>query len=205
MIWRGSRTSMRLHLFVGAFVLALALTFLITVDSAAAAARAHAAATFTAHGSAEQVYVVGLAGGERMSLVNGAGKTVATQPADSLGGVLFRNVTPGSGYRVRDPSGAESDPVTVYTTAAAPWDPSVYNQSIPDSGYTYLTTRDGTQLSISVHPPSQPAGEPGSPSPIGIPGQPNLGPVHVSLPSTLFTGPPWPTLIEYSGYGYADP
>ncbi len=30
-----------------------------------------------------------------------AGKTVATQPANALGGLLFRNVTPGSGYRVR--------------------------------------------------------------------------------------------------------
>ena len=48
--------------------------------------------------------------------------------------------------------------------AAAPWDPDIYNQSIPDNGYTYLTTRDGTKLAIDVHPPTSPAGEPGVPS-----------------------------------------
>ena len=197
-------TSMRLHLFVGTFVFALALTFLVTVD-AAAASRGHAAATLTAHGSAEQVYVLGLAPSERMSLVNAGGRTIATQPADSLGGLLFRNVPPGSGYRVRAPNGAESDPVTVHATNPTPWDPAVYNQTIPDGGYTYLTTRDGTRLAIDVHPPSQPAGVPGSLGPVGAPGQVNVGPVHVPLPSNLFTGPPWPTLIEYSGYGYANP
>ena len=31
---------------------------------------------------------------------------------------------------------------------------SIYKQSIPESGYGYLTTRDGTQLAIDVHPPS---------------------------------------------------
>jgi predicted acyl esterase len=206
MIWRRPRTSLRLHLFVGTFVFALALTFLASADSAAAAGRGRAAATFTAHGSAQQVYVLGLTAYERMSLVDAHGRRVSTQSADSLGGLLFRNVPPGSGYRVRRyPNGAESGPVTVHATASAPWDPSVYNQSIPESGYTYLTTRDGTRLAIAVHTPSEPAGGPGVPGPVGTPGQPNVGPVRVSLPSHLFTGPPWPTLIEYSGYGYADP
>ena len=89
---------------------------------------------------------------------------MSTQNADSLGGLLFRNVKPGNGYRVRLTStGETSGQITVHTTAAAPWDPSIYNQSIPDNGYTYLTTRDGTQLAIDVHPPTSPAGEPGVP------------------------------------------
>ena len=29
----------------------------------------------------------------------------------------------------------------------------VYNQSIPSDGYGYLTTRDGTKLAYTVHPP----------------------------------------------------
>ena len=58
------------------------------------------------------------------------------------------------------------------------------------SGYGYLTTRDGTQLAINVHPPQDVADA--LPLPDGI-----------ELPK-LGDGP-YPTLIEYSGYGYADP
>jgi len=109
-------------------------------------------------------------------------------------------VPPGNGYRVRlDSDGAESGPITVHSNAAAPWDPRIYNQSIPDNGYTYLTTRDGTQLAIDVHPPSSPAGTPGPPSTLNLPPLPQPG---VPTPSYV---PPYPTLIEYSGYGYADP
>jgi predicted acyl esterase len=55
-----------------------------------------------------------------------------------------------------------------------------------------LTTRDGTKLAIDVHPPTSPAGEPGLPPGTPIP----IGPAFA---------PPYPTLIENSGYGYADP
>lgn len=128
-----------------------------------------------------------------MSLITPQGTTLYTQQADSLGGLLFRNVPPGNGYRVRlDPNGPESGPVTVHTDAATPWDPGIYNQSIPDNGYTYLTTRDGTQLAIDVHPPTSPAGEPGLPTRVPVPNGPDYT-------------PPYPTLIEYSGYGYANP
>ena len=76
------------------------------------------------------------------SLVTRQGKTILTQTADSLGGLLFQNVSPGKGYRVLLTSdGAESAPLTVHADAAAPWDPSIYNQTISDNGYQYLTTR----------------------------------------------------------------
>jgi predicted acyl esterase len=140
---------------------------------------AAAAFGFIAHGSAEQVYVTGLPASAQMSLLRSNGTTVSTQTADSLGGLLFRSVAPGLGYRVRlSSSGEESGPITVHYQAAAPWDPGIYEQSIPDDGYRYLTTRDGTQLAIDVHPP-------------GILGLPPRNAV--------------PTLIEYSGYGYANP
>ena len=168
------------------------------------AAGASAQASFSAHGSAEQVYVTGLSANARMSLLRSNGTTLYTQRADSLGGLLFRSVPPGSGYRVRASSGgAESGPITVHSNAAAPWDPDVYNQSIPDNGYGYLTTRDGTQLAIYVHPPTSPAGEPGLSS--GLPVPPSLpGTSNLPLPHVDYA-PPYPTLIEYSGYGYADP
>ncbi len=69
----------------------------------------------------------------------------------------------------------------------------------PGQRLHYLTTRDGTQLAIDVHPPSSPAGEPGYPSSITLPTFPRPG-----VPNPTYT-PPYPTLIEYSGYGYADP
>jgi hypothetical protein len=154
------------------------------------------AASFSAHGSVGQVYATGLPASARVSLLNSRGATVAAQTTGSLGGALFRNVAPGDGYRVRlDSTGEQSDPVTVHGADAAPWDADVYNQTLPENGYGYLTTRDGTQLAINVHPPTSPAGEPGLPPGISLP---NL-PAHVP-----FT-PPYPTLIEYSGYGYANP
>jgi predicted acyl esterase len=135
------------------------------------------ASAFNAQGSVEQVYVTGVAPNAQVSLLRSTGETVATQDADALGGLLFRNVAPEPGYRTRLTSTAEEvGPITVYSQAAAPWDPSVYEQSIPSSGYGYLTTRDGTQLAIDVHPPT-----PAS---------------HTAAV---------PTLIEYSGYGYANP
>ena len=194
------RASIVRHL-VTALIVALGATWWATGSAAAAV-------SYSVHGSVEQVYVTGLAAKERMALVNRRGKTVQTQQADSLGGLLFRTVKPGPGYRVRRaPKGPLSPPVTVMTTRSAPPNPSIYNQKIPDSGYSYLTTRDGTQLAIDVHPPDQPAGEPvpSLPPSLGLPGQLQLGPVGVTLPHTPATSPPWPTLIEYSGYGYADP
>ena len=72
----------------------------------------------------------------------------------------------------------------------APSSTSIYNQSIPQDGYGYMTTRDGTKLAVNVHPPQDVADA--LPLPDGV-----------ELP-TLPAGPT-PTLIEYSGYGYADP
>jgi uncharacterized protein len=166
----------------------IAVSFLTITRGAASTA------SFDAVGSAEQVYVTGLAPSAGASLINPHGKTLYTQAADSMGGLLFQNVAPGAGYRVQLTSnGEESPPITVHSDAAAPWDPSIYNQKISDNGYQYLTTRDGTKLAIDVHPPTDPAGEPGLPPGTPLP----KGPTDYL--------PPYPTLIEYSGYGYADP
>src|SRR3954471_23343602 len=113
-----------------------------------------AEASLSAHGSAKQVYVTGLAPGARVSLLNPAGRKTATKRADAQGGLLFRSVRPGTGYRVRvSPGGATSGPLTVLSTQSAPPSTAIYDQTIPSSGYGYLTTRDGTKLAINVHPP----------------------------------------------------
>jgi predicted acyl esterase len=139
----------------------------------ALASVAHQAATFTARGSAEQVDVTGVAPSAQLLLINRAGRQVQSRVADSLGGIVFRNVTPGSGYRVRQPGGDTSGALTVFSNRPAPPSTNVYKQTIPASGYGYLTTRDGTQLAVDVRLPSGPG--------------------------------PYPTLIEYAGYGYANP
>jgi predicted acyl esterase len=177
-------------------IVSIAVVLVALMAVAHTSAAAPPAPTFTAQGSAEQVYVTGLAPNAKASLLTPTGTTLYTQNADSLGGLLFRNVPPGTGYRVHlDPGGPPSAPITVHSTAAAPWDPGIYNQSIADNGYTYLTTRDGTKLAIDVHPPTSPAGQPGAPSSIHLP----------TFPANSSYAPPYPTLIEYSGYGYADP
>ncbi len=170
----------------------MALAVLLASLAAAASASA-----FEARGSVEQVDVTGLAPNASASLMKGH-TAVATQNADEQGGLLFRNVKPGKNYRVAS-GGEESAVVTVHKGTSAPWDPSIYSQEIPDNGYTYLTTRDGTKLSIDVHPPTSPAGEPGVPSMFHFPTLPIPG-----VPTPAYTAP-YPTLIEYSGYGYANP
>jgi predicted acyl esterase len=172
---------------------ALMISTFVVIGSMTVTGVSASPAHFRAVGSVGQVYVSGLAPSAQMSLIKAGGKILSTQRADSLGGLLFRNVPPGDGYRVRlDAGGTESQPITVHTDRPAPWDPGVYGQSITDNGYTYLTTRDGTKLAIDVHPPTSPAGEPGLPPGTHLPN----GPDYL---------PPYPTLIEYSGYGYADP
>jgi predicted acyl esterase len=133
---------------------------------------AQAAAALVAHGSAEQVYATGLRARAQTRLLDRRGRTVAIKPADGQGGVLFRQVAPGRGYRVR--AGAlRSVAVTVLSSRDAPPTSAGYGQRLPASGYGYLRTRDGTRLAIDVRLPAGPG--------------------------------PYPTLVEYSGYGYANP
>ena len=171
---------------------ATVLTGLMLAVSTLAGPGASASAGFTARGSVEQVYVTGLTPGESVTLAAPDGSPAQVGTANDLGGLLFRNVTPGEGYRVHA-GGDASPPLTVRDDTPAPWNPEIYNQEMPASGYGYLTTRDGTKLAYTVHPPTSPAGQPGLPHGTELPDGP-----------TDFL-PPYPTLIEYSGYGYARP
>ena len=74
------------------------------------------------------------------------------------------------------------------STQPAPPSTDIYNQAIPSSGYGYLTTRDGTKLAINVHPPQDVTK--------ALPGRPAAAAARRG---------PDADLIEYSGYGYADP
>src|SRR4051812_13632353 len=164
------------------FVLAAALAFVALV------AGPDAAQAFTARGSARQVYATGVPAGARVTLLSPTGRTIRTRRATAQGGVLFRDVAPRTGYRVRVRA-STSGRLTVLSTRAAPPSKRVYDQPLPSSGYGYLTTRDGTKLAVSVRPPQSIATQ--------------LTGVGLSLPPV--PAGPSPTLIEYAGYGYANP
>ena len=132
-----------------------ALAALLLLLALATAAHAQAPAPFTATGSVEQVHVTGATPGSPLRLVDADGDEVATQAAGELGGAVFREVRPGSGYRVTQGT-ASSPPLTVLSTRSAPPDPAIYGQAIPSRGYGYLTTRDGTKLAINVQLPGGP-------------------------------------------------
>ena len=158
---------------------------------AATATPSAAAATFTAKGSAKQVYVTGAKPGATVKLVDSSGTTVAKRTVNALGGTLFRHVKPGTGYRVKQlPSGPRSQALTVHGNSPKQWNPSIYDQPIKTDGYGYMTTRDGTQLAYRVWLPTELGGAKDTP---GLTGP--FGPYSS----------PYPTLIEYSGYAYADP
>ena len=185
-----------------ASVVLLLITLAITSPAPASAAE-----SIAARGSVNQVYATGLSPGATVTLRKG-GTVVATQTVSSLGGVLFREVPVGTGYVVHS-EGDTSPPVTVYDDSSEPWDTSFYNQTIAPNGYQYITTRDGTQLALTVHPPNEPAGV------IDLPPIPSLcgllpPPLDVlcdlvPLLDLVDLAPPHPTLIEYSGYATADP
>jgi predicted acyl esterase len=176
---------------VGSLV-AAAVAALVFASSAAAA-------SFEARGSVEQVYATGLPAGESVSLLDSGGQALQTRNVNDLGGALFRNLTPGDGYRVRlDTTNETSEPLTVLTRQSAPPSTDIYNQTIPTDGYGYLTTRDGTKLAYSVHPPTDAVNA------LGVDPPPQLAQLLAALPVPTPLSP-GPTLIEYSGYGYARP
>ncbi|MGZ6910053.1 MAG: CocE/NonD family hydrolase [Acidimicrobiia bacterium] len=106
-------------------------------------------------------------------------------PVDDLGGVVFHNVASGTEYGIWIFGGGTSivhpADVTVLDASATPPQSLYANQHLDvsnlggNAGYGYLTTRDGTQLSVQVV----------------LPGPPEDG--------------PYPAVMEYSGYDPSSP
>src|SRR5205814_5328138 len=78
-----------------AVAVAISISACLVVASMPATGASAATPTWTAAGSAEQVYVTGVAPATQMSLITPAGAKLYTQRANSLGGLLFRRVPPG--------------------------------------------------------------------------------------------------------------
>jgi uncharacterized protein len=136
-----------------------------------------------AHGSVQQAYATGLAAHAAARLVR-HGATVQSRRADAQGGVLFSGVAPGAGYRIRS-GPRNSGSLTVMTGRDAPRSTKIYDQTI-------------TAL------PGQ--GELTAPDPANYQYLTTRDGTKLAIDVHTPGGPgPWPTLIEYSGYGYATP
>ncbi|MFN8019666.1 MAG: CocE/NonD family hydrolase [Acidimicrobiales bacterium] len=134
-----------------------------------------AAGSFTAKGSIEQVYTYGHPAGSTVELLDGSGTVLQSGTADTQGAKLFRDLAPGPGYQVRE-GGTTVSGLTVLDPNVHP-DQSFYEatRGTLTSGYQYLTTRDGTKLSINV-----------------------------TFPNDGSSGP-WPVVVDYSGYDPSQP
>jgi hypothetical protein len=133
--------------------------------------------SFQARGSVEQVHVTHASPGAEVELLDAAQATVAEGVADAQGSLIFREVEPGAGYRVlvRSNDSGLSDPIEVLSVAASAPPQQFYDDQVLEPGFGYLTTRDGTKLSVFV----------------ALPGPPEEG--------------PYPVLVNYSGYTPSQP
>jgi predicted acyl esterase len=132
---------------------------------------------FRVRGTLEQVYIWQAPPDTPIELVGPEGEVAANAPTDDQGSLVFRAVPPGEGYTVRvaaDPAVAVTD-VRVRSLEDLGPDPELYASQVLQPGYGYLTTRDGTKLSIFVT----------------LPGPPEDG--------------PYPTVVTYSGYSPSQP
>src|SRR5713101_7923311 len=141
---------------------------------------------FQVRGSLRQFFVIGADPGASVELLDPKGLSVQEGMTDALGGLLFRNVEPGDGYVAAVTVKGEttfSKPTRVRSEKDVPPQSFYDSQVLPvgiygSAGYGYLTTRDGTQLSVQVQLPIIPPGR---------------------------AGEAYPTVIEYSGYDPSNP
>ncbi len=131
-----------------------------------------------ATGSVDAVYVTAPSG-TNLTLLKGS-TTIASGVADTLGAFVFHDIVPGSGYLVTGSQGSTtgtSSSITVLNqTTPAP--SSFYKKVTLKVGLNYLPMRDGITVAATLRLPA------------GV--------------SSLAKGP-FPTLVEYSGYGTAAP
>jgi len=141
-----------------------------------------AKAAYTARGSVGDAYVKGAKPGQKLLLVNKKNRIVRRGKADSFGSKIFYDVKPGAVFTVRTPTGKKKAQGTKKFRVLKPGNnPSqTWYENKPDlkAGLNYITTRDGTELAVTVRLP---------------------------YGKTSLSQGPFPTFIEYSGYQTAAP
>lgn len=132
-------------------------------------------ATFTVRAGALQLAVLDAPPQATLQVLNDEDLVVAEGTVDDQGSLLFRDLQAGT-YRVVTADETQlSEPAEVYDATWLPGPEFYTSQQLPAGGFGYLTTRDGTTLSINV-----------------------------SLPGPAENGP-YPTVVEYSGYAPSNP
>ena len=138
-----------------------------------------AEAGFSGHGSIGSAYALGAKPEQELLVVTRSGEIAGEGTANDLGSVLVRGLEPGPGYTFRAVDGEKvlgTDEFDVLDANDVP-DQSLYTDQTLKAGLNYITVRDGVEIAATVR---LPAGK------------------------TLADGP-FPTVIEYSGYGTAAP
>lgn len=133
-------------------------------------------ATFTVQPGMNQLAVLGATPGDVLEIVGSDGTVAGGGKVDEQGSFLLREMKSGS-YIVRTtgPTATASDPTDVFDESKVPPASFYTDQKLPAGGFGYLTTRDGTTLSVNVM----------------LPGPADKG--------------PYPTIVEYSGYDPSNP
>lgn len=136
-----------------------------------------------ASGSVDEAWLLGAGPGDHITLTrNGApiAGTAGSTRADSLGSLIVRNLTPGSGYQWDDETSSQTTPdFSVLAPGQNPvTNSSLYTDQPMHQGLNYITMRDGIKLAATVRYP---------------------------YGGTCSATSPCPTVIEYSGYDTAGP
>jgi uncharacterized protein len=166
---------------VGLAAIGLGLTpVLVATAPPAGATVVH---TLRSGGSVDEAWLTGAGAGDSVTLLEqGVPVAVPGNPgtADSLGSLIIRNLTPGSGYAwVDTTAGQRTARFAVLAPDADPATKSTLYTGQPlKSGLNYITMRDGVQLAATVRFP---------------------------FGATCSIIAPCPTVIEYSGYATAAP
>lgn len=136
-----------------------------------------AIASFEVRESVEQLHVARADPDLEVELVDATGRRVAAGVTDYQGSLIFRKVEPGSGYRLatRETPAQIAGPFTVMSIEGSAPPQEFYASQRIEPGYGYITTRDGTRLSV-----------------------------FVTLPGPIEEGP-YPTVVNYSGYDPSKP
>lgn len=111
-----------------------------------------------------------------LRVTDGSGAEVAVESTDELGSLMFRNLAPGTGYRIETTTAMpakKTGPFEVMAVEASLPAQRFYSEQVLTKGSQYITTRDGTTLSA-----------------------------YITFPSG---SPPYPTVVSYSGYEPSKP
>jgi len=132
---------------------------------------------FSVRASVEQIHIWSAPVEVEMEILDVDDNIVATAFTDDLGSLVFRKLAPAKDYyaRLKDTPEEYTNQLDIMSVEGSLPDDSFYSDQILEPGFGYLTTRDGTKLSI-----------------------------FVSLPGPVEDGP-YPTLVNYSGYSPSKP